>query len=131
MLRVEGELVTLNWAGTTLTGDVVRRGAQIHVFHAGRQTVLTEVKRADGAHAPEGEQGTLMAPMPGKIVAVSSAAGARVKRGDALIVMEAMKMEHTLFAPADGVVREVLFAVGEQVGEGALLIDFQADGAGS
>jgi 3-methylcrotonyl-CoA carboxylase alpha subunit len=131
VLRVEGELVTLNWAGTTLTGDVVRRGAQIHVFHAGRQTVLTEVKRADGAHAPEGEQGTLMAPMPGKIVAVSSAAGARVKRGDALIVMEAMKMEHTLFAPADGVVREVLFAVGEQVGEGALLIDFQADGAGS
>jgi 3-methylcrotonyl-CoA carboxylase alpha subunit len=49
-------------------------------------------------------------------------AGASVKRGEALLILEAMKMEHTITAPADGVVKEVHYAAGEQVLEGALLI---------
>jgi 3-methylcrotonyl-CoA carboxylase alpha subunit len=50
-----------------------------------------------------------------------------VARGAALLVMEAMKMEHTIVAPADGVVAEVLYAVGDQVAEGAELVRFAND----
>jgi 3-methylcrotonyl-CoA carboxylase alpha subunit len=66
--------------------------------------------------------GSLAAPMPGKILSIAVAPGASVTRGQALIVMEAMKMEHTITAPKDGVVGEVFYAVGDQVAEGTPLI---------
>ncbi len=64
--------------------------------------------------------------MPGKVIAVMVEPGSTVKRGAPLLVMEAMKMEHTISAPADGVVSEILFGVGEQVTEGAQLLAFAA-----
>ncbi len=64
--------------------------------------------------------------MPGKVIAISTARGARVERGAPLLVMEAMKMEHTIVAPVDGVVDDVLFGVGDQVDEGAELVRFEA-----
>ena len=80
------------------------------------------------AHAGEGaaHEGRLAAPMPGKVVAFLAAAGEAVTRGQPLAVMEAMKMEHTLTAPRDGVVEELLYAVGDQVGEGAELLRLAA-----
>jgi len=79
------------------------------------------------AHAGDGaaEGGRLTAPMPGKVVSYLAAAGDTVKRGQALAVMEAMKMEHTLSAPHDGVVQELLYAVGDQVAEGGELLRLQ------
>ncbi len=76
------------------------------------------------AHAgdAQAEGGRLTAPMPGKVVSFAVKAGDRVKRGQALAVLDAMKMEHTIAAPADGVVAELLYAPGDQVGEGAALI---------
>jgi 3-methylcrotonyl-CoA carboxylase alpha subunit len=76
------------------------------------------------AHAGDGaaEAGRLTAPMPGKVVSFLAAVGQAVKRGDAVAVMEAMKMEHTLHAPQDGVVAELLYAVGDQVAEGGELL---------
>ena len=67
-------------------------------------------------------KGRLTAPMPGKVVSFLAKAGDRVQRGQALAVMEAMKMEHTLHAPHDGVVAELLYAVGDQVAEGGELL---------
>jgi 3-methylcrotonyl-CoA carboxylase alpha subunit len=64
--------------------------------------------------------------MPGKVIAVLVQAGATVERGTPLVIMEAMKMEHTITAPAAGTVREILYGVGEQVAEGADLIRFDA-----
>jgi 3-methylcrotonyl-CoA carboxylase alpha subunit len=64
--------------------------------------------------------------MPGKIIALKVEAGAKVERGQALLVMEAMKMEHTIRAPADGVVEKIHYKVGEQVDEGIELIHFEA-----
>ncbi|AGW95780.1 hypothetical protein N234_37590 [Ralstonia pickettii DTP0602] len=61
---------------------------------------------------------------PGKIIAVRGEAGSTVTRGAPLLVMEAMTMEHTICAPADGVVSEVLYGIGEQVTEGAQLLAF-------
>lgn len=67
----------------------------------------------------------LTAPMPSKVVAVLVKAGEQVKRGAGLIVVEAMKMEHTIHAPADGIVKEWYFQVGDLVEEGAELLAFE------
>jgi 3-methylcrotonyl-CoA carboxylase alpha subunit len=86
---------------------------------------LVDIIAQSGQHEAAG--GKLTAPMPGKVIAVSAVAGAKVARGAALMVMEAMKMEHTIVAPADGIVAEVLYAVGDQVAEGAELVRFAND----
>ena len=70
--------------------------------------------------------GSLAAPMPGKVIAVMVKAGERVEKGAPLVILEAMKMEHTISAPAHGMVKEVHYAAGEQVLEGAELIAFEA-----
>jgi 3-methylcrotonyl-CoA carboxylase alpha subunit len=72
--------------------------------------------------------GRLTAPMPGKVIEVTARPGQRVKRGEPLLVLEAMKMEHTIVAPADGVIDGVHFSPGDLVDEGAALIAFSADG---
>jgi len=85
----------------------------------------TNITRVDAlAHAgdTQAEGGRLTAPMPGKVVSFAVKAGDVVKKGQALAVMEAMKMEHTIAAPADGTVAELLFAPGDQVAEGAELL---------
>jgi 3-methylcrotonyl-CoA carboxylase alpha subunit len=78
------------------------------------------------AHAGDdaSDSGRLTAPMPGKVIALLAKAGEAVKKGQPLAVMEAMKMEHTIAAPADGTVSELLYAVGDQVAEGAELVRF-------
>jgi len=63
-----------------------------------------------------------MAPMSGTIIAVNVKAGEHVARGATLLVLEAMKMEHSISAPADAVVEQVFFAAGDQVKEGAELV---------
>ena len=63
--------------------------------------------------------------MPGKVIRVLAAPGAKVSKGDALMILEAMKMEHTITAPRDGVVAEVLFGAGDQVNEGAELLKLE------
>jgi 3-methylcrotonyl-CoA carboxylase alpha subunit len=73
------------------------------------------------------DAGSLLAPMPGRIVATVVTPGTKVKRGAPLLVLEAMKMEHTLQAPADGVVQGYRVKAGDQVGDGAVLVDFEAD----
>lgn len=71
------------------------------------------------------QQGSLKAPMNGTIILVDTKAGQRVKAGDILMIMEAMKMEHTIKAPEDGTIKEIGFNVGDLVDEGALLIDME------
>jgi 3-methylcrotonyl-CoA carboxylase alpha subunit len=100
----------------------VTDGEMIHLFTPGGQISLgwRDALAAAGDAVESG--GGLAAPMPGKVVAVLVAAGDKVSRGQPLVVMEAMKMEHTITAPADGEVAEVRHGVGEQVVEGAALI---------
>lgn len=72
------------------------------------------------------EGGQLRAPMPGTVVQVMVGAGDAVKKGQSLLILEAMKMEHTITAPSDGVVKEVLFGVADQVGDGDELLVLEA-----
>jgi 3-methylcrotonyl-CoA carboxylase alpha subunit len=81
--------------------------------------------RTDDALQVEGgtEQGSLLTPLPGTIVAVHVQNGQKVARGAPLITVEAMKMEHTLTAPYDGVVSKVSFGVTDRVQAGAVLVE--------
>jgi 3-methylcrotonyl-CoA carboxylase alpha subunit len=107
-------------------GTVVFHGDEVHVFHAGTQTVLTRFDPL--AHAgDEDAGGSLTAPMPGKVVALLAKPGVKVTKGTPLLVMEAMKMEHTITAPSDGTVEAFHFAAGDQVAEGAALLAFTAE----
>ena len=102
--------------------DVVLEEETLHLFTAGRHLRLGYIDRL--AHAGEAaeEGGRLTAPMPGKVISVLVEAGATVSKGEPLLVMEAMKMEHTITAPADGTVESIHYGVGDQVDEGEALV---------
>ncbi|AZP11998.1 acetyl/propionyl/methylcrotonyl-CoA carboxylase subunit alpha [Undibacterium parvum] len=127
LAKVDGSDITLKIGEQTVQGTVVRDGEHFHVFSQGAHTNLHYKDALAHAGEAEAEGGRLTAPMPGKIVAVMVQAGQEVKKGDALVIMEAMKMEHTIAAPHDGVVDEVLYSVGDQVTEGAPLLSFKQD----
>lgn len=118
-----GYRVELTLSDTLRYATIATQSAQFDVFVDGRHTVLTlldPLKQATQGDVALG--GGFTAPMPGKIIAVHVTTGQSVKKGDALLVMEAMKMEHGIFAPREGVIKEVFFDVGDQVGEGVTLI---------
>jgi 3-methylcrotonyl-CoA carboxylase alpha subunit len=105
-----------------VTGRVFVDGDVFHVFCLGEaQAFEWQNLLAHAADAEHGE-GRLTAPMPGKVIAVLVQPGTVVEKGTPLIVMEAMKMEHTIGAPAAGTVSEVLYSVGDQVTDGAQLL---------
>ncbi|MBS0307840.1 MAG: acetyl/propionyl/methylcrotonyl-CoA carboxylase subunit alpha [Proteobacteria bacterium] len=120
--RQEQAVLFLRLGEAIIKGTVVRDDDVLHVFAQGRQTILRHSDPLAHAGTGETEGGRLTAPMPGKIVALLVTAGAAVERGAPLLVMEAMKMEHTIVAPTAGVVEELLYAVGDQVSEGAQLL---------
>jgi 3-methylcrotonyl-CoA carboxylase alpha subunit len=105
---------------------VYATGERISIFAPEGAAVVDEFDPI--AHAGEGaaEGGRLTAPMPGKVVAFLAKVGQAVKLGQPLAVMEAMKMEHTIAAPRDGTVEELLYAVGDQVSEGGELLRLAA-----
>ncbi|MDR5775232.1 MULTISPECIES: acetyl/propionyl/methylcrotonyl-CoA carboxylase subunit alpha [unclassified Caballeronia] len=104
-----------------LKGTVFTEGDIFHVFLEGAEFQFEWQNLM--AHAGDAEhEGRLTAPMPGKVIAVLVEAGAMVARGAPLIVMEAMKMEHTIVAPTAGKIGEILFDVGDQVADGSQLL---------
>jgi len=124
--REGGAVVTID--GTPPASDVrvIDGGEAAYVLRQGRQTVvrLRALDPFDAVHAGEG--GRVAAPMHGKMIEVLVAAGDKVRKGQKLAVIEAMKMEHALTAPIDGTVGEVRAAAGEQVAEGAVVMTIDA-----
>ncbi len=122
----DGADLSIKLGATSLHGTVRRDGEVFHVFTGGRHFSLHY--NDPMAHAGEAEAagGRLTAPMPGKVVAVLATKGQQVRKGDPLVIMEAMKMEHTIAAPGDGLVEEILYQVGDQVADGAPLLAFKA-----
>jgi acetyl/propionyl-CoA carboxylase alpha subunit len=124
-LRFHGERVTgdLGLAGEEFSQarSWARDGHAIVVFEQGEAYPfeLDDGERAEG-EAASGD-GAMLAPMPGRIVSVAVQQGGEVKKGDALLVLEAMKMEHTLIAPFDAKVVELKAKAGDQVSEAVLL----------
>jgi len=117
-----GWALDLSFAGERTRATVYMQGERAHVFLPRGATQIVEIDLLAHAGDTAAEGGRLTAPMPGKVVSFAVKAGDAVKKGQPLAVMEAMKMEHTIAAPADGTVAELLYAPGDQVAEGAELL---------
>ncbi len=96
---------------------IVFEGGDAFAFH---------LPRATGDAGASASDGSILSPMPGKVVSVSVKAGDTVTKGQTLLVLEAMKMEHALTAPFDGVVAELTAVAGGQVSEGVVLAKLEA-----
>jgi len=124
------------WAGTLrahIDGRVfealtVRHAGRWHLFHDGRHDsfALAGALAADTPPESAADEG-VRAPMPGKLIALLAAPGSRVARNAPLLIVEAMKMEHTVRAPRAGVLRAFRVAVGDQVAMGEFLADLEPD----
>jgi 3-methylcrotonyl-CoA carboxylase alpha subunit len=128
--RPPANAVTVDFAGQRFDAHIyevsVPKGIEVQVFTAQAATKIIVLdpflQQADSNAAA----GRLTAPMPGKVVSFAVKSGDAVKAGQTLAVMEAMKMEHTIAAPKDGTVAELLYAPGDQVAEGAELLTLSA-----
>jgi 3-methylcrotonyl-CoA carboxylase alpha subunit len=123
-----GEGLVVDHAGQRLAARVYADGETDHVFAAAGATQIVNIDLLAHAGETHDEGGRLTAPMPGKVLHFNVKPGDSVHAGQVLAVMEAMKMEHAIAAPADGVVAELLYAPGDQVPEGAELLTIAASG---
>jgi 3-methylcrotonyl-CoA carboxylase alpha subunit len=123
--RLEGGLLLVRLDGRAFKARALREARDWHLFSDAGYRRFALRDELHGLDVDAGG-GSLAAPMPGKIIAVMVKPGQKVDKGAPLVILEAMKMEHTIAAPADGMVKEVHYAPGEQVLEGAELIAFEA-----
>ena len=122
-------LLRAEFDGLRTTATAVVAGERRHLFGNGRAWQFAAVDPLHHSGEGGGAEGGLLAPMPGKVIALIAAEGAAVEKGAPLLILEAMKMEHTITAPAAGTVKAFRFAVGDQVGDGAELVEFEATAA--
>ena len=111
--------------GVRMDAAVIAAGGMRHVFLHGRTWRIAAVDPLHVLSDGAGAHGGLLAPMPGKVIALLVEPGAQVEKGAPLLILEAMKMEHTIAAPSRGMLKAHRFAVGDQVGDGAELVDFE------
>ncbi|AKH19412.1 acetyl/propionyl/methylcrotonyl-CoA carboxylase subunit alpha [Sedimenticola thiotaurini] len=120
-LLENGDLLA-DLAGRRFKVAVIKHDQELTILHQGRSWQLLLSDPRLEALEGEGAGGSLVAPMTGNVIAIHVQEGDAVKQGDAVMIVEAMKMEHTITAPADGTVKEVRFAVGDQVQDGEPLL---------
>jgi 3-methylcrotonyl-CoA carboxylase alpha subunit len=114
--------------GRRSRATVVRRAGELTVFAGGGSYRLEFEKPA--TMEDEDPSGRLVSPLPGSVIQVLVGGGETVAKGQALMIIEAMKMEHTISAPRRGTVKQIYFSKGEQVAEGAQLLEFEPEQAG-
>ena len=125
--KLEGDAFAVELDDRRLIARVVAVDSKRSIFLNGSAYSLL---RDDPLHLVEAggaQGGGLTAPMPGKVVALLAQPGQKVEKGAPLLILEAMKMEHTITAPATGIVKAFCYAVGEQVSDGAALVEFEVE----
>jgi len=127
--RTGNSMLRIELSGMRLPATVIAAGEKRHVFLHGRAWQLACVDPLYHAGEGEGAGGGLVAPMPGKVISLIAQPGSEVEQGAPLLILEAMKMEHTIAAPAKGKLKAFRFGVGDSVAEGAELVDFEAEKA--
>jgi 3-methylcrotonyl-CoA carboxylase alpha subunit len=120
---LDGEAIDIDFTDAEEAEEAVTTSVLIS---EGGQTWALAPFRASGAAVGGAADGAILSPMPGRVIAVEVAAGASVSKGQKLLTLEAMKMEHSLVAPFDGTVAELNAEAGGQVTEGALLARIEA-----
>jgi 3-methylcrotonyl-CoA carboxylase alpha subunit len=120
-------MIELELGGKRSRATVIRSAEGLMVFAGGASYRLGFEKPA--AMEDEDPSGRLVSPLPGSVIQVLVGSGETVAKGQALMIIEAMKMEHTISAPKRGTVRQIYFSKGEQVAEGAQLLEFEPEEA--
>ena len=125
--KLNGDQFAVELDDRRLIASVVAVDDKRHVFLHGTTSILL---RDDPLHLVEAggaQGGGLTAPMPGKVVALLAQPGQKVEKGAPLLILEAMKMEHTITAPTAGTIKAFCYAAGEQVSDGAALVEFEVE----
>lgn len=124
--KLDGDRFAVELDDRRLMASVVAVDDKRSVFLQGCTYSLLRDDPLHRVDAGDSHGGGLTAPMPGKVVALLAQPGHKVDKGTPLLILEAMKMEHTITAPAAGVVKAFCYAAGEQVSDGAPLVEFEA-----
>jgi propionyl-CoA carboxylase alpha chain len=119
------EVILADGSGVAYSFAVARHGQDVYIDSARGPVHLTALPRFPEPGSAV-EKGSLVAPMPGNVIRLGAAVGDTVTTGQPLIWLEAMKMEHTITAPADGVLAELNVDTGQQVEVGAVLARVEA-----
>ena len=121
-----GNHLTSDVGDRRVSGNCVPEDDKLYIYFEGTRTSLT-VPAAPGSirKSTFADAGSVRTPMPCKISSVSVKAGDTVKKGQTLVILEAMKMEHVIKSPKSGVIKKVYFAEGELVGENKALVSFE------
>ncbi len=122
----DGQISSLWLDGHRLPVSVYQDGETVHIFGQAGYDVITVIDKLAHTGDESSDGGSLKSPMPGQVVAFRVVVGDTVKKGQPLAVIEAMKIEHTIHAPADGVVSELLFAAGDLVADGDELLRLES-----
>ena len=118
-----GDLIRLSPFDARDAVDALVAGDRITVWRGAETATFVRLDEREASTSSQQAAGSLTTPLPGVVIRVAVKPGERVKAGDLLAVIEAMKMEHAIRAPHDGVVRAVKYQAGERVPEGAALIE--------
>jgi 3-methylcrotonyl-CoA carboxylase alpha subunit len=121
-LAHRGEVRVVEAGGGAIEGMATASGAHVLVFSSGQAFAFTLPGVGGGGAGGAAGDGTLLSPMPGRVLSVEVRQGDSVAKGQKLLTLEAMKMEHSLVAPFDGIVAELAAEAGAQVTEGTMLV---------
>jgi propionyl-CoA carboxylase alpha chain len=119
--RFDARSIELEVDGRRSTVQITRSGDRCLLHGPFGDLELRELPRFARADRAQ-FSGGLQAPMPGRVLSIAAKAGQSVERGQLLLILEAMKMEHRITAPADGLVKAIRVAEGDQVANGAVLV---------
>ncbi len=125
--RLTGKMIAAEFDGQHVQAVVVAACGALNIFLDGAAHKLEKLDPLDVAAEGGSGHGGLLAPMPGRIITLLVEPGEKVEKGAPLLILEAMKMEHKLTAPATGAVRAFYCVIDDQVAEGAELIDFEPE----
>jgi len=126
--KLDGDRFAVELDDRRLIASVVAVDDKRSIFLQGATYTLLRDDPLHRVDAGDSHGGGLTAPMPGKVVALLAQPGQKVDKGTPLLILEAMKMEHTITAPAAGIVKAFCYATGEQVADGAALVEFEGEG---
>ena len=128
-VQLQGEVLQVERDGLRQQHLAIRRGNSLYLHYAGELRSIQRVDPIAEVEASHQHHGGLTAPMNGSIVRVLVEAGQQVEAGTALVVLEAMKMEHSIRAPHAGTVKALYCREGEMVSEGAVLVELDETSA--
>ncbi len=125
LIKITENTISFSKGSKVIQGTYARHGKSLFIDLEGMTFEVSTGNRRKKTSAAAGDPTLLVAPMPGKVFKVLKTEGESVKAGDAVIVLEAMKMEHTIKALKDSIIKKIHFSEGDQVTSGSELVNLE------